>query len=151
MSIMSSCVFRWWISCGKLTLKLTSRHDLYLGWVRWSVSRRKLTQLHVNVFMRRCRHIRSGTGMKNFLFGILVVGLMWSAEALHFGSKSLRNARTMSQLNSSPTSSILVNGKMVTGSLLKSLELTNVEGKKVKVGTLTGNGKSVVVFLRHLG
>lgn len=91
-------------------------------------------------------------GMKNFLFGILVVGLMWSAEALHFGSKSLRSARTMiSQLNSSPTSSILVNGKMVTASLLKSLELTNVEGKKVNVGNLTGNGKSVVVFLRHLG
>lgn len=44
-----------------------------------------------------------------------------------------------------------INGKEVTAEMLKSLQLTNVDNQKISVGSLTGNGKSVVVFLRHLG
>jgi hypothetical protein len=53
------------------------------------------------------------------------------------------------QLSSSKT--VEINGKVISATLLKSLQLTNADGKKAKVGDLTGNGKSVVVFLRHLG
>lgn len=44
-----------------------------------------------------------------------------------------------------------INGNAVTAEKLKNLRLTNVEGETVTVGSLTGNGKSVVVFLRHMG
>lgn len=44
-----------------------------------------------------------------------------------------------------------INGKTVSADTLKGLELTNIDGKRISVGSLTGNGKSVVVFLRHMG
>ena len=39
----------------------------------------------------------------------------------------------------------------VSADVIRNLELINSLGRKQKVGTLSGNGKSVVVFLRHLG
>ena len=47
--------------------------------------------------------------------------------------------------------SVTIGNKLVTASILKNLELTDYEGKKRQVGSLTGEDKSVVVFLRHLG
>jgi hypothetical protein len=40
---------------------------------------------------------------------------------------------------------------LVDVSLLKDLVLNDVNGTKKKLGSAMGNGKSVVVFLRHLG
>ena len=37
------------------------------------------------------------------------------------------------------------------GKILRDLELTDVDGSTVKLGTQMGDGTSVVVFLRHLG
>ncbi|KAJ1417564.1 hypothetical protein B484DRAFT_334186 [Ochromonadaceae sp. CCMP2298] len=44
-----------------------------------------------------------------------------------------------------------VNGKLVSVNLVRELELTDVNGELKTVGSLMGRGKSVVVFLRHLG
>lgn len=49
------------------------------------------------------------------------------------------------------TEAVTIGGKTVTAKLLKSFSLTNADGGKTKVGDLTGQDKSVVVFLRHLG
>ena len=44
-----------------------------------------------------------------------------------------------------------VGDALVNVNLMKSLELTDANGIKKKLGDVMGNGKSVVVFLRHLG
>jgi len=44
-----------------------------------------------------------------------------------------------------------VGDALVNVNLMKSLELTDANGVKKKLGDVMGNGKSVVVFLRHLG
>lgn len=49
------------------------------------------------------------------------------------------------------TDAVIIGGKTVTAKLLKSFTLTNADGGKTRVVDLTGQEKSVVVFLRHLG
>jgi hypothetical protein len=45
-----------------------------------------------------------------------------------------------------------IGGLEVSGRTLRDLELTRaVDGKTVRIGSEMGRGKSVVVFLRHLG
>eukprot|EP00965_Chrysotila_dentata_P196938 6177898-Pleurochrysis_carterae.AAC.3 len=46
---------------------------------------------------------------------------------------------------------LFVNGISVTADKLRSLTLVNSKGERVTVGSQIGDGKSVVVFLRHLG
>ena len=38
-----------------------------------------------------------------------------------------------------------------SASILRSLVLTNVDGDSISLGNLMGKGKSVVIFLRHMG
>jgi hypothetical protein len=46
---------------------------------------------------------------------------------------------------------IKVGDALVNVALLKSLELSDANGQRKKLGDVMGTGKSVVVFLRHLG
>lgn len=48
--------------------------------------------------------------------------------------------------------SVLVNDVRVSGRSLRATELADANGKRVRVSDLVGeDGKSVVIFLRHLG
>lgn len=44
-----------------------------------------------------------------------------------------------------------IGGKEVSAPLLRNLILTNYKDEKVRVGDVMREGKSVVIFLRHLG
>jgi hypothetical protein len=44
-----------------------------------------------------------------------------------------------------------VNEKDVSADLLRSVSVTGADGIQVELGQKMGTGKSVVVFLRHLG
>jgi hypothetical protein len=47
---------------------------------------------------------------------------------------------------------VLMNDVPVTGSTLRSMDLADASGARVRVDSLIGTeGKAVVVFLRHLG
>ena len=51
-----------------------------------------------------------------------------------------------------PTGDVVMNDVRVSGSSLRAMQLTGVDGESVEVGSLIGTeGKAVVVFLRHLG
>lgn len=44
-----------------------------------------------------------------------------------------------------------IGGKIVTSKVLQDFVLTDYLGEERRVGDMMGSGKSVVVFLRHLG
>jgi len=51
-----------------------------------------------------------------------------------------------------PEYGVLMNDVPVTGSTLRSMDLADASGARVRVDSLIGTeGKAVVVFLRHLG
>jgi len=52
-----------------------------------------------------------------------------------------------------PTGATVMNGVRVTGSTLRSIELTDSSGRRVRVGDVMGgsDAKALVIFLRHLG
>mmetsp|Transcript_2723 Transcript_2723/g.7588 ORF Transcript_2723/g.7588 Transcript_2723/m.7588 type:complete len:112 (-) Transcript_2723:1035-1370(-) len=69
------------------------------------------------------------------------------------------NARVLTALSSSSESIVRDTrtdktnfaGREGAGDMLRNLEVTNVDGKKEVLGNAMGDGKSLVIFLRHLG
>jgi hypothetical protein len=72
----------------------------------------------------------------------------WGSAIIKSRSAS---ALTMSLLPQLKGQVQTVNGKLVSVNVVRDLELTDVNGELKTVGSLMGRGKSVVVFLRHLG
>ena len=62
-----------------------------------------------------------------------------------------RSTPSLRQAGTNEDNSITIGQRTVTASLLRNLELTDYTGKKKTIGSVVGNNKSVVVFLRHLG
>lgn len=46
---------------------------------------------------------------------------------------------------------VVMNDVLVTGATLRSTELFDARGEQRSVGSVIGDGKAVVIFLRHLG
>jgi hypothetical protein len=65
--------------------------------------------------------------------------------------KSFRNPCSLSSVTNLPRGQVNIGNKVVTTDVLRNIQLENALGEKVKLGSLMGDGKSVVVFLRHLG
>jgi hypothetical protein len=81
-----------------------------------------------------------------------VIALLIVTTTLVFGFQTPLSQRLMSTTFATTTSdAVTIGGKTVTAKLLKSFTLTNTDGGKTRIGDLTGQDKSVVVFLRHLG
>lgn len=66
-------------------------------------------------------------------------------------SRPLVTSTSLNMFQSKQDEKKQVGDVLVDVNLLKSLELNDVNGNRKKLGTVMGNGKSVVVFLRHLG
>lgn len=50
-----------------------------------------------------------------------------------------------------PPPGVMVNDVMVSAETLRTMDLADSDGLRRKSGEFLGGGKSVVVFLRHLG
>lgn len=78
-----------------------------------------------------------------------LIALSHSFSMNHHKSWRRNNALSMGVLTD-PVKKI--NGVVITPSLLRSVgPLISQRGERVKLGDVMGNGKSIVVFLRHLG
>ena len=78
-----------------------------------------------------------------------------SLSKLSISSQSLTSrsfsSSTSLHMFQSKQEDIKVGDALVNVALLKSLELSDANGQRKKLGDVMGTGKSVVVFLRHLG
>lgn len=50
-----------------------------------------------------------------------------------------------------PTDAGLIKDASISASILRNAGLTNAKDETVKLGDIMGKGKSVVIFLRHMG
>ena len=81
----------------------------------------------------------------------LLVALLGSSLKPRFDVSKRFSSHLLSS-NSEPFGQTAnIGDKIVSTKLLQEFELTNFKNERVRVGDLMGSGKSVVVFLRHLG
>ena len=86
------------------------------------------------------------------MFNLFIIAALLSLSSAFSPIRPIRRSTTTSLHVSIPNEPVQLDSPLdVSPDLLRSLNVINVNGEQVKLGTVMGQEKSVVIFLRHLG